>query len=72
MAKYILECTETYETVIPASVMVFHTIHGEQVSDIQLPEKRYITEKGKRTVVKRKADVTRLIKTGKWTLASMP
>ena len=70
--KYVLEATKDFETVVPESKVVYHTIHGVKHSEDTLPERRYVTKQGTRTVVRRKADVTRLLKTGNWTLASMP
>lgn len=47
MAKYKLRAKETFETVVPADVIIFrHLITGEQVGDpVPVPERRWTTEK---------------------------
>ncbi len=68
MAKYILEATETWETVIPASEIQFFTLIGGEKSGepVKLPERRYTTIKGTRVTARNKKDRDGCLSTGKW------
>lgn len=67
--KYKLQCIRTFETVVPASRMVFSTIHGTEVDAMEVPEYRYMTHFGEQATVTRKADVTKMLASGNWQLA---
>lgn len=70
MTKYTLEALETFETVTPASEMIFHNLlTGEEVGKrLPVPESRHTTIKGYKYTAKNKADRDKLLKSGKWRL----
>lgn len=72
MAKYAMEATETFETVIPAREIQMETLlTGEKVGNpIALPERRFATTKGQRYVARNKKDRDSMLKTGKWRLTN--
>ena len=72
MAKYKLRAKETFETVVPADVIIFrHLITGEQVGDpVPVPERRWTTEKGYIYLARNKQDRDKCLKSGKWELVS--
>ena len=69
MAKYKLKAVTAFETVIPESPIVFHTIHGVEVSTVVMPERRWTTHAGTVTTARNKQDRDRLLQSGNWTLA---
>ena len=68
--KYKLICTRSYETVVPASRMIFSTIHGSEVDAMEVPEYRFTTHAGNRATATRKAEVNALLASGNWQLES--
>lgn len=68
--KYNLVCTRTYETVIPASRLVFHTIHGEQVDGMEVPETRIMNHAGQRYTARKKTEANQMVKSGNWAFES--
>jgi hypothetical protein len=70
MAKYKLRAKETFETVVPASEIIFrHIITGEAVGKPTImPERRWTTEEGYIYLARNKQDRDNCLKTGKWEL----
>jgi hypothetical protein len=70
MAKYKLRAKETFETVIPASTMVFTSlVTGEKFGDdLSVPESRYVTQEGTIYTARRRDDADKMLATGKWEL----
>lgn len=70
MAKYKLRALETFETVAPASEMIFTSLGtGQEVGPrLPVPESRYTTVKGTIYTARNKPELSRLLKSGKWEL----
>lgn len=68
MAKYKLRAKETFETIIPASEMIFTSlVTGQEVGErLPVPESRYTTREGSIYTARNKQDRNRCLKTGKW------
>lgn len=72
MAKYKLRAIETFETIVPATQMIFTSlVTGEEVGDrLAVPESRYTTEKGYIYTARNIQDRDKCLKSGKWELVS--
>jgi hypothetical protein len=70
MAKYKLRAIETFETVVPASEMIFTSlVTGEEIGDrLPVPESRYTTEEGYIYTARNIKDRDNCLKSGKWEL----
>lgn len=70
MAKYKLIALETFETVAPATEMIFTSlVTGEEVgARLTVPEFRHTTEKGTIYIARNTKDRDKLLKSGKWAL----
>lgn len=70
MAKYRLIALETFETVMPATEMIFTSlVTGQEVgARVPIPESRHTTLKGTIYTAKNQKDRDKLLKSGKWAL----
>lgn len=67
MAKYKMQATESYEQIVPASVMEYRNLLTGEIVDTQpVPEIKLTTIKGQLYTARNKADRDKLLKTGKW------
>ncbi len=66
MAKYVLECTQTFETVIPADKIVEVDRYGVKHVVCDVPEIRHVTKIGTLYTVKRKDVATDMLASGQW------